>query len=511
MNARNKIFRGITFAVILGTIVAMAVTPSLAQAQDDISIAMKHKKKTTLIAVKNAGDEPIYGFKIKFMDSNIKFAKAKGWDREKVDAGAIMVKTNDKPLGPGKSLLTILIVDDQNAAYTWSAVNAAGKEIATGGTMQIMETQPITQQPEPEPKKEIKEEKMQTGTFKPTQLSSAVTLNGAGATFPFPLLDKWRVEYAKVNDKVSLNYQSIGSGGGVKQFIAKTVDFGASDAPLTVDQFKAMKQPIHFPETIGAVTVTYNLPGMDGKPIPSGLKLTPDIVSDMFLGKLKKWNDIRIATLNPEALLPDEDIIIAHRSDGSGTTFVFTDYLSKVSKEWHDEVGTGKAVEWPTGVGAAGNEGVAGVVRQTPYAVGYVELAYATQTGMSVSAVQNQEEEFILPTLESTKMAAANAATALPKPNEDWSQVSIVNAAGKGSYPIASFTYLLLYTDFGEIPNMTGEKGQALVDFLYWAVTDGQQFAPELLYVPLPDEVVRMNIEVLKQLNFKGTPFNIPS
>lgn len=507
MNARNKIFRGITFAVILGTIVAMAVTPSLAQAQDDISIAMKHKKKTTLIAVKNAGDEPIYGFKIKFMDSNIKFAKAKGWDREKVDASAIMVKTSDKPLGPGKSLLTILIVDNQNAAYTWSAINAAGKEIGSGGTMQIMETQPITQQPEPEPKMEEKK----SSTFKPTQLSNDVTLNGAGATFPFPLLDKWRVEYAKVNEKVSINYQSIGSGGGVKQFIAKTIDFGATDAPLTVDQFKILKKPIHYPETIGAVTVTYNLPGLDGKPIGSGIKLTSDIVADIFLGKLTKWNDVRIAILNPEALLPDEKIIVAHRSDGSGTTFVFTDYLDTVSKQWHDKVGKGKAVEWPTGVGAAGNEGVAGVVRQTPYAVGYVELAYATQTGMSVAAVQNQEGEFILPTLESTKTAAGNAAGKLPKPDEDWSHVSIVNALGKGSYPIASFTYLLLYTDFSEIPNMSQEKGQALIDFLYWAVTDGQQFAPELLYVPLPDEVVRMNIEVLKQLNLKGTPFNIPS
>jgi phosphate ABC transporter phosphate-binding protein len=235
------------------------------------------------------------------------------------------------------------------------------------------------------------------------------------------------------------------------------------------------------------------------------------MVADIFLGKITKWNDVRIAELNPEALLPDEEIIVAHRSDGSGTTFVFTDYLSNVSKEWHDKVGTGKAVEWPAGVGAAGNEGVAGVVRNAPYSVGYVELAYATQTGMSVAAVQNQEGEFVLPSLESTKIAAANAATKLPKPNEDWSTVSIVNAPGNGAYPIASFTYLLLYTDFGEIPNMSQEKGQAMVDFLYWAVTDGQQFAAELQYVSLPDDVVKMNIEALKQLNLKGTPFNIPS
>jgi len=505
MNARSEIYRGIAFAVILSTIVAMTVTPALAQAGDDVSIAMKHKKKVTLIAVKNTGDEPIYGFKIKFMDSTIKFAKAKGWDREKVDTSAIMVKTSDKPLSPGKSLLVILIVDNKDAPYAWSALNAAGKEIATGGTMQITETQPITQQPQPEPKQEEK-----TSKFQPTQLSSAVTLNGAGATFPFPLIDKWRVEYAKVNEKVSINYQSIGSGGGVKQFIAKTIDFGASDAPLTEDQFKMLKNPIHYPETIGAVTVTYNLPGLDGKPIGSGLKLTSEMVADIFLNKLKKWNDVRIATLNPEALLPDEEIIVVHRSDGSGTTFVFTDYLSTVSKEWNDKVGTGKAVEWPTGIGAAGNEGVAGVVRQTTYAVGYVELAYATQTGMSVAALENQEGEFILPSLESTKTAASNAATTLPKPWEDWSKVSIVDAPGKGSYPIASFTYLLLYTNFGEISGMTQEKGQALVDFLYWVITDGQRFSSTLEYVPLPDGVVEMNIEALKKLNFNGTPFNIP-
>src|SRR5574341_1568313 len=328
MTARREIYRTITFAVILSTIVAMAVTPALANAQGDVSLAMKHKNKTTLIAVKNTGDEPIYGLKINCMDSPIKYAKARGWDREKVDTNTIMVKTSSSPLGPGRSLIAILIVDNKEAPYTWFVLNAAGQEIANGtSTMSRTETQPITQQPQPAPIQEEPKEEQKTSTFKPTPLSSAVTLNGAGATFPFPLIDKWRVEYGQINDKVSINYQSIGSGGGIKQFIAKTVDVGATDAPLTIDQFKAMKQPIHFPETIGAVTVTYNLPGMDGKPIPSGLKLTPDILADMFLGKLTKWNDVRIAMLNPEALLPDEEIIIAHRSDGSGTTFVFTDYI----------------------------------------------------------------------------------------------------------------------------------------------------------------------------------------
>jgi phosphate ABC transporter phosphate-binding protein len=463
---------------------------------------MKHKKKVTLVAIKNNSDEPIYGFKIKFSESNIKFAKARGWDREKVDPNTIMVKTDDKPLESGKTLIAILVVDNKDAPYEWSVVDAAGKTFA--GTM--MESTNAEQKPsQPEPKKEEK------SAFQPTQLSSPVTLNGAGATFPFPLIDKWRVEYAKINEKVTINYQSIGSGGGVKQFTAKTVDFGASDAPLTDQQFTALKNPIHLPETIGAVTVTYNLPGLDNRPIGSGMKLTPDVVADIFLGKIIKWNDVRIATLNPELLLPDENIIVAHRSDGSGTTYVFTDYLSTVSKEWNEKVGKDKAVQWPIGVGAAGNEGVAGVVRSTPYSIGYVELAYATQTNMPVAALQNQEGEFVLPSLESTKIAAANAATLLPQPWENWSKVSIVNAPGKGTYPIASFTYILLYTNLGDIPGMTQEKGQALVDFLYWAITDGQRFSSELQYVPLPDEVVNMGIESLKKLNYNGTPFNIPS
>lgn len=497
----REVYRGIAITVILSTIVAMAVAPALAQSTDNVSVSMKHTKKVTLVAVKNTGKEPIYGVKISFEDG-IKFVKARGWDREKVDQDTVMIMTQKSPIEPGRTLITILVVNNKEAQYQWSALDANGKVLA--GTM--MESKNAEEKPkEPEPKQQEK------STFQPTKLSSAVTLNGAGATFPFPLIDKWRVEYAKINDKVTINYQSIGSGGGIKQFAAKTVDFGASDAPLTADQFTGLKNPIHIPETIGAVTVTYNLPGLDGKPIGSGLKMTPDIVADIFLGKLKKWNDIRIATLNPEALLADENIIVAHRSDGSGTTFVFTDYLSTVSKEWQKQVGKDKAVQWPTGIGASGNEGVAGVVRSTSYSVGYVELAYASVTGMSVAAIQNQEGEFVLPSLESTKAAAGNAATALPKPNEGWSKVSIVNAAGKGSYPIASFTYLLLYTNFGEIPSMTQDKGQALIDFIYWAVTDGQRFSPDLQYVPLPDEVVKMNIEALKQLNLNGTPFNIPS
>jgi phosphate ABC transporter phosphate-binding protein len=499
MTIHSEIYRGIAVAAILSTVFAMVVAPALALSAD-ISVAMKHTKKVTLVAIKNNSDEPVYGVKISFEDG-IKFVKARDWDRGRIDQDTVMVTTDEKPLEPGRTLITLLIVNNKEAGFGWSALDEGGKVLA--GTM--VESQNAIQQPLPEPKKEEKPSK-----FQPSKLSSKVTLNGAGATFPFPLLDKWRAEYNKINSMVDVNYQSIGSGGGVKQFVSKTVDFGASDAPLTEEQFKTLKNPIQIPETIGAVTVTYNLPGLDGKPIGSGLKMTPDIVADIFLGKIKKWNDIRIATLNPEALLPDESIIVAHRSDGSGTTFVFTDYLDTVSKEWHEKVGKDKAVQWPIGVGAAGNEGVAGVVRSTKYAAGYVELAYAIQTNMPVAAVQNLEGEFVLPSLESTKAAAGNAAEKLPKPWEDWSQVSIVDASGKGSYPIASFTYLLLYQELGDVPGMTQDKAQALIDFLWWAIHDGQQYSPDLHYVPLPDEVIEMSTEAIKKLTFQGKSLNIP-
>lgn len=488
-------------ALVLSMVVTMVAAPALAQQTDNISVAMKHKKTVTLLSVKNNGNEPVYAVKISF-DDGIKFAKARGWDRERVDQDTITLSSS-KPLEVGRSMITILIVNNKESPYAWSALGAGGKVLA--GTM--MESKNALQEPEkPAPKQGEK-----SGKFKPSILSSKVTLNGAGATFPFPLIDKWRTEFNKVHPMVDVNYQSIGSGGGVKQFISKTVDFGASDAPLTTEQFRTLKNPIHIPETIGAVTVTYNLPGLDGKPISSGLKMTPDIVADIFLGKIRKWNDVRIAALNPSLLLPDENIIVAHRSDGSGTTYVFTDYLSTVSHEWEEKVGRDKAVPWPTGVGAAGNEGVAGVVRSTKYSVGYVELAYAEQTGMSVAAIQNREGEFVLPSLESTKAAAGFAAQKLPKPWEDWSKVSIVNAPGKGSYPISSFTYLLLYHELGDIPGMTQDKAQALIDFLWWAVHDGQQYSPNLHYVPLPDEVTQMNEEAIRKLTFQGKSLNIPA
>jgi len=326
------------------------------------------------------------------------------------------------------------------------------------------------------------------------------TLNGAGATFPFPLIDTWRVEYQAVDPGVNINYQSIGSGGGVKQFTEKTVDFGATDAPLTPEEETNAPGAVHIPETIGSVVAAYNLPGVPDK----GLKLTGPVLADIYLGKITKWNDPRIVELNPELSLPDADIITVHRSDGSGTTFVWTDYLSAVSPEWSDQVGKGKSVQWPTGLGAPGNEGVANGIKGSENSIGYVELAYALTTGMPFAFVQNQAGNFVEPTLASTEAAVAASAGNLPAGDASWNNVTLVNAQGADSYPIASFSYLLLYKELADNPTMTEAKAKALTDFVNWAITDGQQFSPELEYVPLPDQVVKLNQDTLSQITFKG-------
>jgi phosphate transport system substrate-binding protein len=369
----------------------------------------------------------------------------------------------------------------------------------------------------------------------PSQLSQQqgqVVLNGAGATFPFPLIDTWRVEYQNVNPSVSINYQSIGSGGGVKQFTERTVDFGATDAPLTASETQALPGPaVHITETIGSIVAAYNINGVPEK----GLKLTGPVLADIFLGGITTWNDPRIQELNPDLTLPSENIVVAHRSDGSGTTFVWTSYLSAVSPEWNDRVGAGKSVEWPVGLGAPGNEGVANTVTSTPNSIGYVELAYALTTDTDYAYIQNREGNFVEPSLNSTQAAVeaavlsggasmnttgsnnstgtTNTATGtqnmtsinLPAGGESWEDVTLVNGPGANSYPIASFSYLLIYQDLStNIDSM--EKARALVDFVQWAITDGQQFAPELEYVPLPDSVVQHNMQTLQSLTFQGQP-----
>ncbi len=327
-----------------------------------------------------------------------------------------------------------------------------------------------------------------------------VTLNGAGATFPFPLIDTWRVEYQNVKPEVSMNYQSIGSGGGVKQFIEKTVDFGATDAPLTPEEMEQAQDAVHIPETIGSIVAAYNLP-------VEGLKLTGPILAEIFLGTITMWNDPKIQSINPDLSLPAEDIVVVHRSDGSGTTFVWTDYLSNVSPEWDQQIGKGKSVQWPIGVGAPGNEGVANSINTTPNSIGYVELAYALTTGMNHATIENQEGNFIQASLNSTEAAVAAAAPSLPAGDEPWTNVTLVNAPGADSYPIASFSYLLLDKELTTNPSLNDQnKAQNLVDFINWAITDGQQFAPDLGYVPLPDQVVQLNQETLSGLTLNGAP-----
>jgi len=330
-----------------------------------------------------------------------------------------------------------------------------------------------------------------------------IAINGAGATFPFPLIDTWRVEYQSVQPGVSINYQSIGSGGGIAQFTALTVDFGATDAPLSAEREDALPAPaVHIPEAIGSVVPAYKIPGYN----QNGMKFTGPILADIFRGEITRWDDPRLEELNPDVPLPSAEIIVVHRSDGSGTTFVWTQYLSLISPEWDEQVGYGTSVEWPVGVGAPGNEGVASAVRGNDNSIGYVELAYALTTGMNFGSVQNREGNFIEPSLEATSAAVGSAAATLPAGADSWEGVHVLDAPGPDSYPIASFTYLLLYEELSTSPSIDSmEKARAIVDFIAWAISDeGQVFAEELSYVPLPDEVQELNLETLAGLTYNG-------
>jgi len=330
--------------------------------------------------------------------------------------------------------------------------------------------------------------------------SKQIQVDGAGASFPFPLIDLWRVEYNKLYPNVVLNYQSIGSGGGVKNHIEKTIVFGASDAPLRPAEMDAAPNTLHIPEAIGAVTLAYNVPETPEK----GLKLTGSVIADIFLGKITKWNDPAIASLNSDVDLPDKSIVVAHRSDGSGTTFVFTSYLVEVSDEWDEVVGAGKSVQWPGGIGGKGNEGVAQVIKSTPYSIGYIELAYAFQIGIPVAFVQNADgTKFVEPTMESISSASAGAAPTLPKSHESWYGISLLNAPGNNSYPIATFTYLLIYENLNKVTN-DPDTARALMHAIHWIITDGQKFNETLLYVPISDAVQNIGKEGLARVTFDG-------
>lgn len=308
-----------------------------------------------------------------------------------------------------------------------------------------------------------------------TPTLAGTTLNGAGATFPYPIYSKWFDEYHKVNPDIKINYQSIGSGGGIRQFTSKTVDFGATDSPMTDQQlFGIDGKSLHIPTVLGAVVPTYNLAGV------SQLNLSGEVLADIFLGKITSWDDAAIKSLNPGADLPSAMITVVHRADGSGTTYCWVDYFCKVSPEWKKKVGKGTSVNWPVGLGGKGNEGVAGLVKQTPNSIGYNEVIYAKQNNLTFASVKNQAGKFIAAEIDSISAAAAGA----PMPKDF--RVSITNAPGENSYPIATFTWLLVYENNG------GSTGKVLKEFLNWMLEDGQKSAPTLGYAPLPETVKSM-------------------
>jgi phosphate transport system substrate-binding protein len=319
------------------------------------------------------------------------------------------------------------------------------------------------------------------------QASAETLINGAGATFPYPLYSKWFAEYAKVDPTTKFNYQSIGSGGGIKQITAQTVDFGASDKFLSDDELKAAPgKLLHIPTVMGAVVVTYNIPG-----VAKGLKLSSEDVADIFLGKITKWNDPKIANDNPKVKLPNQPIIVVHRSDGSGTTSIFTDYLSSVSPVWAGKVGKGASVKWPVGLGGKGNEGVAGQIKTTQFTIGYVELAYAFENKLPYATLKNKSGAFVEPSIKTTSAAAASAAKSMPA---DY-RISLVNQPGKDAYPIVGFTWLLVYQD--QKDKVIGKK---LVEFLTWELKHGQKMADKILYAPLPANVAKMVEKTIKTI-----------
>ncbi len=335
-----------------------------------------------------------------------------------------------------------------------------------------------------------------------TQTTQTITLNGQGSTFAFPVISAWSTQY-KTLTGVQINYQGTGSGAGISNIIAKSDDFGATDAPLNATQHNQNPSLLTIPESLGAVTMAYNVPG-----VPAHINMTGTIIAGIYLRTITNWNDPSIAAVNPGVTFPNLAIIPAHRSDASGTTYCFTNYLSVVNATWASQIGTAKSVSWPTGeIGAQGNPGVAAVVLGTKGAIGYVELAYSLQNNLAYAKVQNAAGNYILPSLNSTAAAAASASGSLPAGNADWSHVSIVNAPGSGSYPIATFTYLLVYQELNVFPNgvMTQARAQALVSFLVWAVgSQGQATAGTLQYVPLPATVVSGDMVTIKSMTFNG-------
>jgi len=321
----------------------------------------------------------------------------------------------------------------------------------------------------------------------PATWAATVQIDGAGATFPYPIYSKWFSEYNKIHPDVQINYQSIGSGGGIRQLTSQTVFFGASDGPMTNEQLQAAPgRVLHFPTVLGGVVPVYNIPDVDAE-----LKFSGPVLADIFLGTITKWNDTAIAKDNPGVTLPASDITVVHRADGSGTSYIFCDYLAKVSPEWKSKVGVATSVNWPAGVGGKGNEGVAGLVKQTPGSIGYVELIYAIQNKIAYGSVRNYDGNFVRASLDTVAAAAAAAGDKMPP---DF-RVSITNAPGKDVYPISSFTWLLLY----QSPRDKA-KSKTMVEFVKWALTDGQKFTGDLGYAPLPESVVKLEMDAIRNI-----------
>lgn len=326
-----------------------------------------------------------------------------------------------------------------------------------------------------------------------TNSTSAVRLQGAGATFPNPIYQKWLSEYKKVNANASIDYQSVGSGAGVKQFTERTIDFGASDMPMSDDEIKKVQgEVVHIPTVLGAVVITYNLAG-----VAEPLRFSPDVLADIFLGKIKRWDDARIKADNASVSLPAVAIGVVYRSDGSGTSAVFTDYLSKVSAEWKDKVGTSKTPTFPVGQGGKGNDGVSGAIKQQPNTIGYVELIYAKKSNLPIALIKNAAGNFVEPSLDAVTAAAAASVASTP----DDLRVSLTDAPGASVYPISSYTYVLVLKDQAD-----AAKGKALVDFLWWGLHDGTQFATALDFAPLPEEMRRRAEAKLNSITSGGKP-----
>jgi len=332
------------------------------------------------------------------------------------------------------------------------------------------------------------------------QPAPAVALSGSGATFPVPLLNTMITQYHSTKNNVQITYDPVGSSNGIAALEAKTVDFACSDAPLSTSDRVKIPNVLHIPETIGAVAVSYNLDG-----VSSSLHLTGEVLADIFNGKITKWNHPAIQTLNSNINLPNQNITVVHRSDGSGTTFIFTSYLTQASSTWADRIGSGKTVSWPVGLGANGNTGLAGVIQANPYTIGYIELAYVLENNMTVAAIQNPSGNWITPSLECTQIAAqSGASSGLPTGQDDWSSVSLLNALDPQAYPIVSFSYTFVYQELNVIPSMTGDRAKALVGFLWWMVHEGQELAPNLSYAHLPTNVIEVNEQAIESITYNG-------